>query len=699
MHTFDMSIPAGRWVGTESEAKAWVDYFLQTHDLNNGLGIDSETSGLNLRSDRVIVWSLADMNNRICLPAELIPIFKEPILENPEINFDFTNAKFDAHMFANTGADLSKAGEWRNTIVQSFLKNENNLGRHGLKECVVDHFGRTTPTFQETFGKIPPKKIDKVTGLNLNPSVGDLIRRAFTMPTPPVQSAFEFTPEGVAAYDAAVIAYNEALHKFMSAADYASLDAYNSHALRILFDELLTCIPIKSDYSPAKNLRDYFYQTEVPFTKLLWKLERRGITVDRGHLLEQSGPMVTEMEAIQREFNRYTGRMMNLNSTEDVRWFFYDHLKKPQINMTKGGASGVKKPSTDFDTLDGWAGNGDEWAMKLLRFRSIKKTHGTYVEGLQEWLDPYYRIHTSLNQTGAVTMRLSSSEPNLQNIPRPSEDDFKIREAFTHGPGMMLVVADYEQLEMRLMAHFSGDEKMIGAIRDGTDLHCLTVAEMYGIPYDDVMKAKKAEKAINEGKRIEPLTEREMELLFYRQAAKATGFGIIYGIGGEHLAANLTQELKRLVTPEEGFQLIKKWFAVFPGVKRYIDEQKLLLWQNGYVETIVGRFRRFGALQGMSKKDAKQAERQAGNAIIQGTASDIAKAAMLLCENDPELNSLGARLLLQIHDELIFECPEQNVGPVKARVKYLMEHPWGDKTLSVALPASAGHGHTWATAK
>lgn len=701
MHTFDMSIPAGRWVESESEARQWVEYFLKTHSLNNGLGLDSETSGLDLKRDQVIVWSIADVNNRICLPASLIPIFKEPILENPAINFDLTNAKFDAHMFANSGADISLAGEWRNTIVQSFLKNENNQGRHGLKECIVDHFGRTTPTFQEVFGKVPPKKIDKVTGLNLNPTVGDLIRRAFTPPVPPRREDYQ-DPQ---LWDAAVLLYNDALHKFQSAADYASLDAYNSHVLRLHFDELLTTIPIRSNYSRAKNLRDYFYQTEVPFTKLLWKLERRGVTVDRGHLLEQSGPMEKEMEEIQREFNRYTGRLMNLDSTENIRWFFFDHLKKTPVKMTKGGTTGIKKASTDFDTLDTWAGQGDEWATKLLRYRSIRKTHGTYVEGLQKWLDPYYRIHTSLNQTGAVTMRLSSSEPNLQNIPRPSEDRFKIREAFIHGPRMKLVVADYEQLEMRLMAHFSGDEKMIGAIRDGTDLHCLTVAEMYGIPYDDVMAAKKAEKAVNDGKRSQPLTEREIELLFYRQAAKATGFGIIYGIGGEHLAANLTQELKRLVTPQEGFDLIKKWFGVFPGVKAYIEEQKMLLWQNGYVETIVGRFRRFGALQGMAKKDAKQAERQAGNAIVQGTAADIAKNAMLLCEHDPELNALGYRLLLQIHDELLGECPEENVAKVKARVKYLMENPFGNDSfgtplrLSVPLPASVGHGDTWATAK
>jgi DNA polymerase I-like protein with 3'-5' exonuclease and polymerase domains len=702
--TFDMSIPSGRWVGREVEAREWVKYFLQSHELNNGLGIDSETSGLDTKSDRVIVWSLADAQQRICLPAEFIPIFKEPILENPDINLDFTNAKFDAHMFANTGADLSKAGDWRDTIVQSFLDNENNQGRHGLKESVSDRFGRTTPTFQDTFGKILPKKTDKLTGRNLNPTVGDMVRKAFTVPAPPPPPATDWynsedAREKQLDYEALIHAYQEALHKFESATDYASLDAYNSHMLRLYFDELLTQQPIYSNFSSAKNLRDYFHRVEVPFTKLLWKLERRGITVDKGHLMEQDGPMRKEMDEIQRDFNRYTGRVINLNATADVSWFFFDHLKKEPVKMTKGGTSGIKKPSTDFDTLDFWAGQGDEWAMKLLRYRSIKKTHGTYVEGLQEHLDPFYRIHTRLNQTGAVTMRLSSSNPNLQNIPRLSEDAFKIREAFIHAARKILVVADYEQLEMRLMAHFSGDEKMIGAIRDGTDLHCLTVAEMYGIPYDDVMAAKKAEKAVNEGRRSAPLTEREIELLFYRQAAKATGFGIIYGIGGSHLAANLTQELKRFVSDEEGMQLIKKWFSVFPGVKTYIEATKMELWRTGIVTTIVGRLRRFGSLTGMQKKDSAQAERQAVNSIIQGTASDIAKAAMLLCEDDEELKQLGAELLLQIHDELIFECPEENAAKVKARAKYLMEHPFGELQLRVPLPASAGSGHTWGTAK
>jgi DNA polymerase I len=667
MHGFDMRIPIGHFVETESEARKWMDRFLYTYKQNEGLGLDTETTGLDRMRDRIIVWSLSDGKDRICLPAEFIQMYKEPLLENPDVDFDFTRAKFDAHMFANSGIDLTKAGNWRSTDVQSFLLNENNTGRHGLKECIVDHFGRVTPTFEQTFGKVPAKKTDKATGRILSKTVGDLIREAFLDPV-----------------------------RRITAADYASLDAFNSTTLRHYFDQMLSQETISKGY----NLCDYYYAIEVPFTKLLWKLERRGITTDRGYLMEQKGPMEKRMTEIEWEFNRAAGRQMNLDSTNDVRWFFIHLLGKEPLKYTKGGTKGVKQVSVAEDVLDKWAGEGDLWALLMMEYRTLSKINGTYINGLDKWIDHEFRIHTSLNQTGAVTMRLSSSEPNLQNIPRPNEDKFKIREAFIPGVGMILIVADYAQLEMRLMAHFSRDQKMIKAIWDDVDLHCLTVSEMYGIPYDEVMAAVKHDKDLKKGKRSDPITPREEELLFFRQAAKATGFGIIYGIGGPHLAANLTKELRRLVTPEEGIQLIRKWYGVFPGVKRYIDDSKAWLGAKGYVQTIVGRFRRFGDLRGMSKQDSSRAERQAVNSIVQGTAADIAKRAMLNADTDPELNSLGAKMLLQIHDEIIWECPQDKdtVKAVKDRVKYLMENPFAEPLL-VPLPAEVGSGYTWSSAK
>lgn len=670
MHSFDMSLPPPIYVDTPEEAHRWITHFRESHDRVGSLGLDSETTGINKTRDVVIFWSLSDGASRIALPAQYIHLFREPILENPAINFDLTNAKFDAHMFANSGADISKAGMWRDTVVQSWLNNENNQGRHGLKECITDHFGRKTPTFEETFGKVPPKKVDKKTGKLLSKTMNELIREALE---------------------------DKSSSKFFGAVDYASLDAYNTFHLRRHFDNLLAQIPVGWG-----TLQEYFELVEVPFTKVLWKLERRGFAVDVGYLRELKGPMEADMLTVEKQFAGYAGQVLNLDSPDDVRGFFFDLLKKTPEKYTSGGASGKKKPSTDAEVLDKWAGEGDPWAQRLLKYRTIAKIYGTYVNGLMEHVNwpKDYRIHTSLNQSGTVTGRLSSSGPNLQNLPRPGEDKFKIREAFIADEGMALVVADYAQLEMRLMAHFSGDQKMIDAILNNIDLHCFTVSEMEGIPYDEIVAAVKAEKMHKKGTLGRPMTEREEELILKRQNAKATGFGIIYGIGGPRLAAGLTRDTGKLYSEKDGWMLISKWLGVFPGVERYIGSVKDQLLQVGSVQTILGRWRRFGDLRGMSRRDSSQAERQGVNSIIQGTAADVAKMAMLRCEHDPELIALKARMLLQIHDELIFECPNvpETIQAVKKRVCALMEAPFS-QPLRVPLPVEAGHGYSWASAK
>jgi len=662
MKAFDISIPKGSWVNTDEEAKKWLNYFVESSKTNN-IGLDSETTGVEIHKDTVVVWSLSDGKERICLSARYLQMFRKPLLENPEVTFDLSNCKFDAHMFANSGVEIYKCKAWRDTNVMSWMLNENNIGRHGLKECIEDHFGRKTPTFVEVFGKT--KKATKKDPTEIN--TGDLIRNAFNDPA-----------------------------RVEISSDYASLDAYNSTTLRAHLDNLLK----------EQGLYDLYYHIEVPFHKVLWLMERRGITADFGYLKELQGPMQKEMLRMQMEFNKEAGRVLNLNSVNDVRWFFIEHLSKKVFKMTKGGKTGVKKASTDEEVLKHWAEEeGDEWAQKLMAFRGISKIHGTYVAGLQEWIDGNYRIHTTLNQHGTVSGRLSSKDPNLQNIPRTSEDDFTIREAFIPGFKKVLIVADYAQLEMRLMAHFSRDEKMIKAIQEGIDLHCLTVSEMYDIPYEEVIGAVKAEKLHKRGKLGRELTARERELLFMRQTAKAIGFGIIYGIAGKRLSVSLTLSAKeagldRVVTEEEGYALIDKWFSVFPRVKEYIEETHDYMLSKGYVQTITGRYRRFGDVKGMSFKDRGRAERQGVNSIVQGSAADIAKVVMVQVENDEILAQLGATLLLQVHDELIWECPEDEatIEAVKKRVKELMEAPFQEPLL-VPLPAEVGHGYSWATAK
>lgn len=672
MHSFDLSIPSAIDVRTESESRQWLEYFSQSWKQSGGIAVDTETTGLDKRSDRPIVWSVSDGVHRLCLPAEFLGMWK-PLLENPEIVLIFTNAKFDLWMLRNAGIDASKAGFIVDTVVMDWLFNENRIGRHGLKDTTRDYFHRATPEFEQIFGKVPPKRVDKVTGKLVSKTPGDLINELFSDP-----------------------------NRRDMGVDYSSLDAYNSyHVYRFLSEELKK-VPA-SQYYPT--LLDYFWAVEVPFTKVLFKCEARGVTVYRGYLQGLQGPMEMEMEAIRAEFSAYATQalgattMVNLDSVHDVRMFFFDVLKKTPSKMTEGGSSGIKRPSTDSDVLEEWAGKGDYWANTLLRYRKTSKICSTYVKGIQSWLDYDYRIHTSLNQTGTVTGRLSSSEPNLQNIPRPDEDQFKIRDAFIPGDGMELIVADYEQLEMRIMAHFADDKKMIEAIMNGIDLHCFTVSEAYGVPYDEVNGAKKADKDHKAGKGPEP-TPRQIELLAMRTAAKRTGFGIIYGIGGPGLAAQLTQDLGRLYTPEEGNASINRWFSVFPLTHKYILDTRAKIERYGYVQTYLGTYRRFGDFKVMSKQDRAQALRQGGNAEIQGTAANIAKMAMIIADNDVVLNQLGAQLLLQVHDELIFECPEDKntVKAVKERVKLIMENSL-PQPLRVPLPASVGSGKSWSRAK
>lgn len=667
MPTFDLSLPPAYYPESEYEATQWRNHFLQSYKMNDGgLGLDSETSGVTKHKDIVILWSLSDGANRVCLPGKFIPLFKEAILENPEIAFDLTNAKFDAHMFANTGADISKAGPWRDTVVQSFLYNENNQGRHGLKETTRDHLGRDPATFEMVFGKVPPAKKGQP-----KKTTGELIYAALANPEQKVK-----------------------------AIDYASMDAFNTTTLRRYFDNQLDQILMYHGMS----LKRFFHEVEVPFTKVLWKMERRGFQIDAGYLWALKGPMENRLNDITKEFSKAVGQLINLNSTIHVRTFFFDFLKKAPIKMTDGGTTGNVQPSVDAEVLEEWAGQGDPWAKLLLEYRGIAKIYGTYVTSIMDLLDSNLRVHTSLNQTGAQSGRLSSSDPNLQNIPAAREDQFKIREAFVASKGKKLIVADYAQLEMRLMAHFSGDPKMIKAILDGIDLHCFTVSEMYGIPYEEVIGAVKHEKAVkkamDKGMPYEPLTQREEDLLMMRQAAKATGFGIIYGIGGPRLAAQLTKMGAKVYSPEEGYKLIDKWFGVFPGVRDFIEMAKKQIVQLGFVQTLTGRFRRAGDVANMTKRDRGQIERTLINAIIQGSAADIAKASMLRAEYDEVMLSCGARMLLQVHDELIFEVDDEEgkIDLAKKRLQEIMEDPFG-APLKVPLPAEVGAAYSWAAAK
>jgi DNA polymerase-1 len=634
----------------------------------------------------------------VCFPIDLAFVFKEELLEDPLTNLDIANPKYDAHIFANRGIYIIKAGEWRDIGTMSWHHNENKWG-HGLKENVKDLFGRRRATFNEVFPKVTRKKGERAL------SEGERIRAVLENP-----NLYSLDP----------VVRAKALQLWQDGIDYAALDAYDHIGVRLEYDKLLAGI----EYYPGWTAKDQFYKCSVPFTKLLWKLERKGFQIDVGHFKTVMPAMAAHLRRIEREFTRVAGKEVNLASVHKVREFFYETLQKPVVHLTKGGESGIKQPSTDSDVLEGWAGEGDEMARLLIEYREIAQVYNLYGLGLvggrkKGWqnegledeegsatgkvapgrLGPDGRLHPTLKQHGTATGRLASADPNLQNIKKPDEDEYHIRRAFIPGEGKILVVMDYSALEMRILAHLSRDAKLIKTIKDGVDIHCFTLAQMsHGqVSYEEAAAAKKASK---KGK--DKLSARELDLVNQREKIKKTAYGIVYCIGAELLAHNLTMDAKGayIVPKQEGQVLIDGWLNTFPGAADWIDRQKWLANNESIVRTVMGRPRNFHDLKRMSRGDRARGERQASNAPVQGSAADIVNTTMLRCDQDAELQRMEAEMLLQVHDEIIWEFPHDLalVEEAKSRIKEIAEHPF-DQEFLVPMTIEIGHGMCWSDAK
>ena len=655
-------IPPAEWVETDQQVAEMGQYLYNACTQNgDGIGYDTETTGLRIDYDVPVMLSFSDEHRRFAMMADKLhhPWIKDGLLQNKAIPKIMSNAKFDMHMSANAGVKLE--GDCIDTVVESWLHNENRF-EHKLKVTARDYCNIQMVEFKEIF---PMRKATKSMPAE---SPGEAIHRTLA------------DPEGR-----------------KKAIEYAGLDPYASFKVHKFLKARLT----EEQIFPGYSLYDHYQNWEVPFTRVLYNCERRGISICTGHLKTQMGPMEKFMRDMEGKIAEMAGWFVNLNSPKQLQKLFFQQLGYEPLKWTDGGKSGIKQPSTDEEVLTAYGDKGCPFSRLILENRKYAKIYGTYIVGMLGWVDRDLRIHTTLKQSGAVTGRLASADPNLQNLPRSKGDRFGIRKAFVAAPGKILVVADYDQLEMKLMAHFSGDKQMCDAINGGMDLHCYTVSLMFGVPYDDVFAAKKAKN---------PTAEQELYLAM-RQVAKAIGFGLIYGIGPVKLALGLSEELKREVTKEEAQINIKKYFGVFSGVQDFIKSTHLYCHQVEYVQTLLGRKRRLpqiNAKGGGSSGDedgkgiVAEARRQSVNSIIQGTASDVAKAAMLRADNDNILLDLGAELLLQIHDELIFEVDDipEVVEAVKKRVKEIMEAPFGESfQLNVPLTTEAHSGYTWAEAK
>jgi len=406
----------------------------------------------------------------------------------------------------------------------------------------------------------------------------------------------------------------------------------------------------------AEGFTRLMYEQELPLMEVLLKMEHNGVALDQELLAGMSETYRKEIIELEQDVYNLAGHEFNMNSTQQLANVLFNQLGLPPGRKTKFGFS------TDIDELQRLA-PVHELPAKLLRYRHLTKLKSTYIDSLPRMIHPVTgRVHTSYSQTVAATGRLSSNDPNLQNIPIRTEEGGRIRKAFIAGSSNWKIIsADYSQVELRIMAHLSGDERLVQVFHDGQDIHTATAAWMHDMPPE--------------------LITSDM-----RRHAKEVNFGVLYGMGGFGLAQRLGISRKR------ANEFIEQYFSKFWRVKEFIEEIKEKARRNGYVETIMGRKRTLPDINARSYQIRQNAERIAINTPIQGSAADLMKKAMIDVHKMLQNEGFQARMLLQVHDELIFEAPIDEVNRLSERVKEVME---GAMELNVPLEVDVSWGDNW----
>ena len=403
------------------------------------------------------------------------------------------------------------------------------------------------------------------------------------------------------------------------------------------------------------GMHELYYDLELPLCPVLARMEQEGFLVDRKALTEFGQMLEGRIAADQAAIYELAGETFNINSTQQFGKILFEKLGLPPVKKTKTGYS------TNAEVLEKLR-DKHPIVDAVLDYRQLTKLKSTYVDGLTKVIAPDGRIHTSFQNTVTATGRLSSTEPNLQNIPIRTELGAELRKMFVAGPGHVLVDADYSQIELRLLAHIAGDEHMIAAFRSGEDIHTVTASQVFGVPAE--------------------LVTHEM-----RRRAKAVNFGIVYGISDFSLSQDIG------VTRREAKEYMERYFETYSGVRAYMTQVVEDAREKGYVSTIMGRRRWLPELKSSNFNTRSFGERVALNAPIQGTAADLIKKAMIRVDARLRAEGLEARLVLQVHDELIVECPEEEADRVCALLTEEME---GVAKLAVPLTAEAHSGQSWA---
>ncbi len=579
---------------------------------------DTETTGIDAQQAQLVGLSFAVRANEaayiplthsyIGVPQQLdrdsVLRALKPLLEDEHKLKVGQHAKFDMNILANCaiGGDqacgITVRGIAFDTMLESYVLN-SVATRHDMDSLAQKYLGLTTVSFQDIAGK------------------------------------------GVKQLTFDQIALEQA-------GPYAAEDADVTLRLHQTLHEKLAAIP-----SLASVLSDI----EMPLVPVLARIERQGALVDDKLLGEQSVELGNKLVALEREAFEIAGEEFNLGSPKQLGVILYEKLGYPVLKKTAKG-----QPSTAEEVLAKLAEEDYQLPKVLMQYRSMSKLKSTYTDRLPEQINPRTgRIHTSYHQAVASTGRLSSSDPNLQNIPVRTAEGRRIRQAFIAPSGYKLLAADYSQIELRIMAHLSRDEGLLNAFRNNLDVHTATAAEVFRVELADVT------------------TEQ-------RRSAKAINFGLIYGMGAQKLGKDIGVDTKTAKA------YIDTYFARYPGVREYMDRTRAQAAEQGYVETLFGRRLYLPEINSNKPQERAGAERTAINAPMQGTAADIIKKAMVAVDNWLASSGLDARVILQVHDELVLEVREDLVDQVRNEIR---QHMSAAATLDVPLLVEVGVGNNW----
>ncbi len=410
---------------------------------------------------------------------------------------------------------------------------------------------------------------------------------------------------------------------------------------------------------PIEGLKRVYESIELPVADILFRMERNGVLLDRDRLSTQGRELGEAMLKLEERAYQLAGHPFNLNSPKQIQEIFFGEMKLPVIKKTPSG-----QPSTDEEVLETLAADYP-LPKTLLEYRGLAKLKSTYTDKLPQMINPKTgRVHTNYSQATAVTGRLSSSDPNLQNIPVRTQEGRRIREAFIAPQGSVIVSADYSQIELRIMAHLSGDEGLLRAFAEDRDIHTATASEVFGAALDEVSSDQ-------------------------RRMAKVINFGLIYGMSAFGLASQLNVERSAAQA------YIDRYFARYPGVADYMQRTREQARSQGFVETVFGRRLYLPEINSRNPARRQGAERAAINAPMQGTAADLIKLSMIAVQDWLDADGRQSRMIMQVHDELVLEVPESELDEVRTRLPQLMA---GVAQLKVPLKAEVGSGPNWEAA-